>query len=432
MRRLLLGPANLRPPGGLWLALLAGCSSGGSTSTRSQGAEEPTTLADPNADVGPGDSAPAPPAATILAPLTDDVRRLQGFVHGMEMAHKSGSSDAGTYIVHEAISTGTNSLWTFQAAAGGHLLRNGWAKRCIGVNGKSSAPLAPAILTDCAADDPSQTWLGEGRIDSLVLRNLQSRLCLGVEEESAARGARLVQSDCTGAASQAWNASTKEGRVDARKVAWVIDDDIQLTHVSLDQIVAPGPTVKEFLQASTQLVPHPNSTTFQPIGYAYVGPTLTWGGNCPAAAQPPAFSSWWTSGQYYRNNAMAGGDPCQSGPVLAVTSGSSVHVEMTLNGTVWEQKITHSKNNQTVTFSKDLKGQYQALLIVKINASEASLKVAPDQVLKNISLTVDKEDPGLCTPFTVGVDDLVEAGTMSADRRTCSVPMITLRGPAAP
>ncbi len=84
-------------------------------------------------------------------------------------------------------------------------------------------------------------------------------------------------------------------------------------------------------------------------------PVLTWGQSCAPVQQPPAFSSWWISAEYY---SPAG---CQSGDAMMVEPGDVLLIRLALDPSSgdWTETVTDARSGGSVQFVINLLGESQ-------------------------------------------------------------------------
>ncbi|GAA5085979.1 hypothetical protein [Nocardia iowensis] len=105
--------------------------------------------------------------------------------------------------------------------------------------------------------------------------------------------------------------------------------------------------------------PRPDGRNYEPIGLGVLQPVLTWGPSCAPTRQPPAYSTWWISGQYVN----VGNDPryegCHSGTAMSVKVGEVLDIDIALDPASgrWQQTITGQSGS--VRYSINMRGQAQ-------------------------------------------------------------------------
>lgn len=129
------------------------------------------------------------------------------------------------------------------------------------------------------------------------------------------------------------------------------------------------------------LEPLADSVDFLPLDMGVLQPVLTWGSSCAPTAQPPAFTSWWISGEYvkYKYATEPGAERCYSGNSMLVNPGDRLLIEIARDPSTgdWTQTVTNAKTNQSVTFSRNMEGQGQNFLIFSIETYYGATVSAP-------------------------------------------------------
>ncbi|MEY4511498.1 MAG: hypothetical protein RLZZ450_3620 [Pseudomonadota bacterium] len=162
------------------------------------------------------------------------------------------------------------------------------------------------------------------------------------------------------------------------------------------------------------------------IGYGVLQPVLTWGSSC-APGSLASYDQWWISGQY------VGSPPgsftnikCEGGDVMKGEVGDELDIEMTLEGTVWNQVITNKSNGKSVSFKRDMKGQKQQWLINEIELTGAT-KPADDVIFTSMVVKVSESLPKACVPNVKGMTDYFSPPRASRDGKTCCISKLILR-----
>lgn len=167
---------------------------------------------------------------------------------------------------------------------------------------------------------------------------------------------------------------------------------------------------------------------YEPIGNGVLQPVLAWGTSCAPGQQPATYSTWWISGQYFDDT---GQDPahhgCYGGPIMPAAVGESLHLTLTLSGTVWTQTVVGNGGQvpPSVSFDEDLVGQSQnrALFVIEGYSCEP----VSDVVFTDTTITFDSPDLADCSVVQRGVDDFVSTPEPSSDGTRCFIKTIILR-----
>jgi hypothetical protein len=176
------------------------------------------------------------------------------------------------------------------------------------------------------------------------------------------------------------------------------------------------------------LQPQTGGEDYEPIGNGVLQPVLAWGTSCAPGMQPPMYSAWWISGQYYDTE---GSDPahhgCYGGPVMEASVGEKLDITMTLSGTVWEQTVRREGGAEvsTVRFAEDLTGQAQnrAEFVIEGYACEP----ISDVVFTDTTITFALPNLGDCNVARRGEDDFISTPEASPDGSSCFIEKIVLR-----
>ncbi len=181
------------------------------------------------------------------------------------------------------------------------------------------------------------------------------------------------------------------------------------------------------------LQPQASGANYQPIGNGVLQPVLAWGSSCAPGEQPPMYSTWWISGQYFDGTGHdAAHHGCYGGPIMPATVGETLHLTLTLSGTVWTQTIVGEGGEapRTVTFDEDLLNQAQnrALFIIE----GYSCDPVSDVVFTDTTITFDSPDLEDCSVVRRGLDDSVTTPEPSGDGTRCFIKQIVLRSGATP
>jgi hypothetical protein len=185
----------------------------------------------------------------------------------------------------------------------------------------------------------------------------------------------------------------------------------------------PPPSGTLFLWPGLQ--PLRGGRNYSPIGNGVLQSVLTWGGTCAPTA-PNTYASWWVSGQYVNTYASyMGHTGCLGGEGIDVEVGDTLHMTMTLRGTLWSQVVVDETSGRVATFDIDMLGQAQnwALFIIE----QPSQKPVSDVVFSSTKLTFLAPDPAACQPTSRGTNDYFAAPQSSPDGTQCCVSRIVLR-----
>jgi hypothetical protein len=194
---------------------------------------------------------------------------------------------------------------------------------------------------------------------------------------------------------------------------------------TLEVPVKPNGTQTMFLWPGLEPLQGEN---YNPIGTGVLQPVLTWGGSCaPGSPQTRTGSSWWISAQYVNtltSDAMFKG--CKGGPIMNVEVGDQLLIDMSLNGTSWNQTVTNQSNRKSVDFDIDMMKQPQRWALFEIEMPTTT-KPASDVVFTNTVMTFAKPEAKACQPTARGADDYFSAPVASTDGLRCCVSRIVLR-----
>ncbi len=176
-----------------------------------------------------------------------------------------------------------------------------------------------------------------------------------------------------------------------------------------------------------------SNTTFQPIQTGTLQTVLSWGTTCAPGTQPTPFSTWWISGQYTNfQGEETGFTGCQSGSIMAVNPGDSLVETLTEVGTEWNEQVSDTTTNQSVSFNIDLGGQTQNTLFFYVQGSGQN-PVGPVS-FTNTSFTTSSafSSATSCELAPAGTveQDAQSSPTLSGD--TCSIASLTLQPVASP
>lgn len=169
----------------------------------------------------------------------------------------------------------------------------------------------------------------------------------------------------------------------------------------------------------------PGGDNYQPIGTGVLQPVLTWGSSCVQSPQPTPYSSWWISGAYVNLGNLPGYSGCLGGDSLNVSPADRLKIQFFLNGTVWTQIITNTMAQQQVTYSIDLQGQSQNLVLFWIELYN-SASMVNRVMFSNSKWKFASPTTTGCTLAKRGIKDSMQVPTLSADKLTCTVASINL------
>ena len=169
-------------------------------------------------------------------------------------------------------------------------------------------------------------------------------------------------------------------------------------------------------------------TNYSPIGTGVLQPVLTWGGSCaPGSPQTRTGTNWWISAQYVNT---LGSDPdhsgCYGGPVMDVEIGDELLIDMSLDGTIWNQTVTSGQTGDAVDFDMDMENQPQRWALFEIEMP-TSTRPAADVVFTDTVITFAEPEPEACQPVTRGTNDYFSAPIASSDGFRCCVARLVLR-----
>ncbi len=175
------------------------------------------------------------------------------------------------------------------------------------------------------------------------------------------------------------------------------------------------------------LEPLQGGENYSPIGTGVLQPVLTWGGSCaPGSPQSLSGDHWWISAQYVNT---LGNDPghtgCRGGDVLEAEIGDQLLIDMSLNGSIWNQTITNQAGT-AVDFEIDLEDQAQRWALFEIEMP-TSTRPASDIVFTNTLITLAEPEPDGCQPSTRGTNDYFSAPIASSDGLRCCIARLVLR-----
>lgn len=233
--------------------------------------------------------------------------------------------------------------------------------------------------------------------------------------------------DCEGGTmGKASNAGGVTGRGNGN-VQFMVAAGNQILHLrtTMEVPIKPNGTQTLFLWPGLEPLQGEN---YQPIGTGVLQPVLTWGGSC-APGSPPTRTgmNWWISAQYV--NTLTS-DPdhrgCHGGPVMDVAIGDKLLIDMSVNGTIWNQTITNQANSKSVDFDMEMNKQPQRWALFEIE-TPTSTKPAADVVFTNTVMTFEKSEAKACQPNARGADDYFSTPIASSDGLKCCVARIVLR-----
>jgi hypothetical protein len=195
-------------------------------------------------------------------------------------------------------------------------------------------------------------------------------------------------------------------------------------------IVVPDPPVRSPKHDGTVflwpgLQPHPDYANFLPIDNGVLQPVLTWGPSCAPGVKP---GGWWISPQYVNTvGDLMGYRGCFGGAIVAVNPKDELVISMSLEGTVWAQKVTNPKTTETTSFRTNLAGQAQAYARFQIEPHDGAL--GPDVTFLKTTIGFARPDPDNCELREKGTDDVVVARVLADDKQSCAFAKIVLKGP---
>jgi hypothetical protein len=177
-------------------------------------------------------------------------------------------------------------------------------------------------------------------------------------------------------------------------------------------------------------------SNFRPIDNGVLQSVLTWGPSCVKLKQPQAYSTWWISAQYVNT---VGHEPnhndCYSGPIMNVSPGDHLTINMTLSGTMWKQTVSDKETGKTVAWDEDLGGQSQNYAFFSIEPHDGARSI-PTVTFTDTMITFSHADTGNCDLQTKGIEDVVSIPLAINGGQQCSIGEITLKptpdSPACP
>jgi hypothetical protein len=177
-------------------------------------------------------------------------------------------------------------------------------------------------------------------------------------------------------------------------------------------------------------------SNFQPINNGVLQSVLTWGPSCVKLKQPQAYSTWWISAQYVNTvGHEANHDDCYSGPIMKVSPGDHLTINMTLSGTMWKQTVSDKETGKTVAWDEDLGGQSQNYAFFSIEPHDGARSI-PTVTFTDTMITFSHADTGNCDLQTKGIEDVVSIPLAINGGQQCSIEEITLKptpdSPACP
>jgi len=176
------------------------------------------------------------------------------------------------------------------------------------------------------------------------------------------------------------------------------------------------------------LEPIQGGANYSPIGTGVLQPVLTWGGSCaPGSPQSLNGDHWWISAQYVNT---LGSDPghtgCHGGDVMDVEIGDLLLIDMSLEGSIWNQTVTNEGDGMMVDFDMDLENQAQRWALFEIEMATQT-RPASDIVFTDTVITFEEPEPEACQPSTRGTNDYFSAPIASSDGLRCCVARLVLR-----
>jgi len=183
-------------------------------------------------------------------------------------------------------------------------------------------------------------------------------------------------------------------------ISFYTDTSVQIIDFSMVMSVPPLPPQKKgtlFIWPGLEPL---NGVNYNPVNLGVLQPVLTYGPTC-APNQPPSiqrnpYQSWFISGMYVNTGGHVPGlTDCNGGPVMLVSPGDWLTIDMRLNGTNWIQNITSANTKQSVSFTINLLNQWQNWAILMFeNYGNFTPSVA--WTINNIHIETSKHDPYLC------------------------------------
>jgi hypothetical protein len=175
------------------------------------------------------------------------------------------------------------------------------------------------------------------------------------------------------------------------------------------------------------LEPRVGGVNFLPLNQGVLQPVLSWGRNCAPVQKPPSYSTWWITGMYVRSPGIT----CASGTMMTVNPGDSLKIDMSLSQTVWTQMILDLESGEKVSFSYDLKNQWQNEAIFKVESHSGAQPVSA-VIFTDTTISYSSANPGNCKIKLQGVNDFVSTPVLSGDGASCSIAQMILRAANIP
>ncbi len=175
----------------------------------------------------------------------------------------------------------------------------------------------------------------------------------------------------------------------------------------------------------------PGGANYEPIDNGVLQPVLTWGPTCAPNSPKDAYASWWVSAQYVNTfGKYAGYTGCAGGDGMNVQTGDALQMVMTLSGSVWQQTVTNTNAQHSVSYDIDMLGQAQ-------NSAEFVIEMyteppVADVVFTATTVTFEHAEPASCQPNSRGMNDFFTNPRASADGKQCSIDRIVLRAQDVP
>ena len=191
----------------------------------------------------------------------------------------------------------------------------------------------------------------------------------------------------------------------------------------------PDPSGTLFLWPGLQ--PVMGGANYSALDNGVLQPVLTWGSTCAPSSPAQPYKSWWISAQYVNtfitsssaNYAAYHG--CHGGAGMNVAVGDTLDMRFVLSGADWTQTVTNRRNAQSVSYAIDMLGQAQG--IAEFDIEEYSSKPVSDVVFTSSVITFASAAKSACQPDLRGTNDYFSAPHTSADGLRCCIGKIILR-----
>jgi hypothetical protein len=179
-----------------------------------------------------------------------------------------------------------------------------------------------------------------------------------------------------------------------------------------------------FLWAGLQ--PGSDRPNFLPIGNGVLQSVLSWGPSCAPGVVKT--DGWWISPQYVNTlGDYMGYQGCFGGQIVAVNPKDQLRITMSLEGTIWVQKVVGPDTKMPTSFRANLGGQTQTYAVFQIEPYDGAR--GPDVTFLDTTIGFAQPDPQICSSQAKGPDDAVSAPVLANDRQSCSIAKIFLKGP---